>query len=365
MADSRTKRTALIGAPELRERLEAQRRGAREDDRIFRDGTWVDSSINGSSYDLRVAPDRLILPDGKRHDEENPLESPFVLEAGDIAAVGTVEELCMPWDVGGLVAPKFSTISEGLLVLHGGVLDPGYGLTRRDGAWVAGGERFYVLIANVSGRPIIIEPGRRSLLRVSFFRVEERADAEKEEVPAPEAFKRGFRAEHHEPPAALAFFTDATRVKSTVERVEANVNNVVLVGYAVFALAVLGAVVAILIALLESNSANDAGPGAVVVSVAICVAAVVIAFVAAWAGRGRGSTALDLAAAQLLRRFVRRDVRRRLEQARLEAEWAAGQARLAKQFHLEAIDELAKARNELERARAELVAAREERERGG
>src|SRR3954468_23857384 len=87
---------------------------------IFMDGSWDEKCLRSAAYNLRVAPDYLIGPDGKRFWPDEPngrclKTSPFALKPGQVAFVSSVERLCMPFDVAGNIAQKFGVTRRGIL----------------------------------------------------------------------------------------------------------------------------------------------------------------------------------------------------------------------------------------------------------
>lgn len=311
--------------------------------------TYVPENISGASYELRVSGDRLVLPGGRfAGPETEPITRPFVLHPADVAAVGSVEAFTMPWNVVGIVSPKFTTVQQGLLVLHGGVVDPGFGQPKDPGDEP---ERFYVWVANVGREPVAIQPGDMRLLKVTFFRTGE--DATRRPIRAPDALKRQFDGppdEHDRegPSAGLAYFTDARRVDEDLKIFREQFQGLVIGAIIVTGLAIVGMVVTILVALLDVEHTDEPSWEAVGIVALVCAAVVIVALklapdrsVRERIVAARGNRARERAVA---RRLV--DAELALASAKREAESARDSARQASALLTEARAELAAARAE-------------------
>ena len=124
--------------------LERLRRG-----QIFKDGTWVESSLKEASYALRVAPDGLVL-EGKRYrPDEDCIEGDIEVEPGKIAILSTVERLNMPGDLVGKIGIRFKYACQGLTGLMGIQVDPFYGSGHES-------ERLFIRVANLGNDSISI-----------------------------------------------------------------------------------------------------------------------------------------------------------------------------------------------------------------
>jgi deoxycytidine triphosphate deaminase len=147
---------------------------------IFIDGSWKERCLRSAAYNLRVAPDFLIDPKGTRYwsgdpDGRTARQTSFYLEPGDVAFVSSVERLCMPFDLAGNIAQKFSVTRNGILVLGGLLVDPGYGRElRRDGRWWIreNGQRLHFQLANVGKEKFRVVPEETSIAAIQFLRLE-------------------------------------------------------------------------------------------------------------------------------------------------------------------------------------------------
>lgn len=178
---------------------------------VFVEGTWFEDNLRGAAYDLRVACDYLILPNGKRYWEGGPeghrrRESPFVLKPGKVAFVTSFEELSMPEDLAGNVAVKFRNSLNGILVMGGFLVDPGYR------------GRLHFQLANIGREPFEIAPGETSIAALQLLSVAGDTDVKCNPAPQTEKlltamFNFDMKDERLDP---LAFFT----LRSQVDKLE-------------------------------------------------------------------------------------------------------------------------------------------------
>jgi hypothetical protein len=129
--------------------------------------------------------------------------------------------MCVPWDVSGIVGPKFALTSKGILTLTGSILDPGYGLHLDDmGSWVPKfDERLHFLLTNVGSEPYALRTGDERIVSLQFFSVE--PPTEKRET-----FSAGFLSIEDAflgdggPEAGLVFFRNIVDVEHRVTALE-------------------------------------------------------------------------------------------------------------------------------------------------
>ena len=120
-----------------------------QEGQIFRDSTWVESSLKEASYALRVAPDGLVF-EGKRYrPDEECIEGNIEIQPGKIAILSTVERLVMPGDLVGKIGIRFKYACQGLTGLMGIQVDPFYGSEHEN-------ERLYIRVANLGNDSISI-----------------------------------------------------------------------------------------------------------------------------------------------------------------------------------------------------------------
>lgn len=235
----------ILGRDEIGARLES----GDFDRQIFRPGSWDRGSVRGAAYDLRVAPDYLILPSGERFwpQAPDPVDrawfAAFDLEPGDVAFVSSAERLSMPWDLVGNVSPKFRLALDGLWVMGGMMVDPGYGRVRDGGEGCStheDGERLHFQLVNLGVRTLRIVPTETKVATIQFVQIEgdtRRAlpggpelDLESLQIPNPSTLLRDlFHPHATEKLPQLAFFSKTTgfqdRIESRIVSAERNIAN--------------------------------------------------------------------------------------------------------------------------------------------
>lgn len=207
---------------------------------IFRPGSWNPKSARGAAYDLRVASDYLILPDGTRYwpgaasEEYRHRTASFELKPGQVAFVSSAEKLCMPWDLTGNIAPKFRLALDGILVMGGMLVDPGYGRTQGDGgSWTVreAGARLHFQLANIGVKNLELVPNETSVAAIQFIRLEgdsrraipagaEEMDAELAVPNSDKLLRDMFHAHAGEALPQLAFFSNAAQADDRIKNVE-------------------------------------------------------------------------------------------------------------------------------------------------
>lgn len=199
---------SVLGKKEIRRRLKRADHGCEE---IFREGTWDKDSLRSAAYDLRIAKTYLITSEGTRYwpgggPGHQKMTAPFELEAGQVAFVSTVEKLVMPPDLVGNIAPRFRRALEGILVMGGMLVDPGYT------------GRLHFQLANVGDKPFKITPGRTSVAAIQFLPVF-KGIADLDRVPnSKPLLEELFREEvKDEPMKQLAYFTSVGELKDEVK----------------------------------------------------------------------------------------------------------------------------------------------------
>jgi deoxycytidine triphosphate deaminase len=139
-------------------------------ERIFKTGTWDPKCIKGAGYELRLAPDWMVVPDASQpggYRAVSPHHGPppqdyLTLDVGETAAIATIESWSMDFGVTAVLGPKFRWASQGLLLLQGGAAHPGYGRLRNDaGTWVPSPDdvRLYHVITNIGPRAVTLRAG--------------------------------------------------------------------------------------------------------------------------------------------------------------------------------------------------------------
>jgi deoxycytidine triphosphate deaminase len=167
-----------------------------------------EESLQPASYDVTVARDGLIDPDGK---ETGPGAEQgrdrVVLQPGDAAMFSSQEKFCMPNAVAGNITIKNRLATRGLMLLSGGLIDPGYGVA--DKPHEERGCRLYLHVANIGKETIEIRPGSERVARVQFLRVAGRK-LDRKPINAP-----GWKGQKK---PSLGFLSDLKHLKDSSER---------------------------------------------------------------------------------------------------------------------------------------------------
>lgn len=236
---------------------------------IFRVDSWHEQGLRTTSYDVHLASDLCIVPDGvgnRVYDTGQHRTRPIVLKPGDSAVVSTMEKIALAWNITGLIGPKFSLSSQGMLILTGMCVDPGYGWELVDGAWVPKeDERLHFVICNVGPSQLVLVPGRDAIATVQFYGSE--PPRERRFTPS-----RGFQALRDDYFASgdrqvgLAYFhtmrealalvkeqkTEAGLIEQRVHRIETGFNTVVIFGVYLIAVTIFGVVLATTVSVVSS-----------------------------------------------------------------------------------------------------------------
>jgi deoxycytidine triphosphate deaminase len=224
--------------------------------------TFSEENLRGAGYDLRIARDMLVTPDGRRYgpDEKDAvLEGPIILNSGETAFVTTLENIHLPWDIAANIAPKYSFARHGLLVFSGVIVDPGYGMTSDDPLkdWrPRANERLHFLITNLSNARKELFPVTQSIAALQFFQVDPVPRPARKEVAGAVAVWREVRESGRAPIESLGLFSEGRHeldeLKLGIRTANATTDRVVVFGLYVLAAALLGMVVTALVAILDN-----------------------------------------------------------------------------------------------------------------
>jgi hypothetical protein len=169
-----------------------------------------------------------------------------VLGSGDSALFSTRELFRMPHDVAGNVTVKNRLASEGLTLLSGLLIDPGYGLDEQ--ADDPAGCRLFLHVANIGADPILLRPGKDQIARVQFLPVLGGSRVGRDKI-SPSRWSEQRRA-------SLGFLTDLKNLKSDVELSDNRSQQVVLFGFVVLAFALIGASFSTILSIATNESLN-------------------------------------------------------------------------------------------------------------
>lgn len=211
---------------------------------IFVPNTASRRQVEAAKYNLRVSREELVAPDGTTYKSRGEFVGPIRLASGEAAMLASYEKLQVPWDLIGHISPKFHTVSNGLLVLYGSVVDPGFGLG-------CGGKRLWIQVVNVSDRSIILDIGEHgeSVIALTFSQLTGRPRDTGRYLS-----EDGLEVDVHRFVGGLELLTKLRNAEVEFERIRTKVDVVLVFGLYLLGTAALGATTAILVALGWSNT---------------------------------------------------------------------------------------------------------------
>jgi deoxycytidine triphosphate deaminase len=214
--------------------------------------TFRADSLHAASYDVMIARDGLILPNGReippgRVGSLSARWRPVVLEAGDTAVFSTQELFRMPEDVAGNLSIKNRLAVEGLTLLSGLLVDPGYGVDETTDD--EHGCRLFLHVANAGTQPILLTPGEDAIARIQFLPV---VGGRWEHRKRARASRWGEQQQ-----ASLGFLTEMKELKERVKTTSARSEQVVLFGVIVLAVALIGAIFSTILSIVTNGALSE------------------------------------------------------------------------------------------------------------
>lgn len=209
--------------------------------------TFASEALAPASYEPRIARDGLIAADGRAFPLGSTGPAKIVLQSGDAAMFSTKELFRMPHNVAGNITVKNRLATEGLMLLSGLLIDPGYGSGENPDHQF--GCRLYLHVANIGRDQIVIKPGEESIARIQFLN-----------VLGDQRGENGVKASQwaDQEKASLGFLTELKVVKDELkvlkDKVESTTNQVhylVVGGGFVLAVTLIGVVMAFVLAIVS------------------------------------------------------------------------------------------------------------------
>ncbi len=156
----------LLNEGEIRDRLN------REPSEIFLRPTWTERQLRGAGYDLRI-DSRIRGLNAKEFPPDQDHGEELRLEPGDTASVLSFERFVMPWDLAANLGLRFRYAREGLSVVTGLLVDPGYGWREAEGELRPIGAPLHFFLTNIGSDPIRIRLGESGagVLSVQFLQI--------------------------------------------------------------------------------------------------------------------------------------------------------------------------------------------------
>jgi len=125
-----------------------------------------EDNLKGAAYDLRMADDGMVLPNGEVIPPgPKKYRASILLDPGQTIFVSTREHVNVPHGLTGNMAINGELAGEGVLSLTGLIVDPGY----QKGA--SGDGRLHFRLANLGSRPVILQPGTTKIASIQFVRL--------------------------------------------------------------------------------------------------------------------------------------------------------------------------------------------------
>jgi deoxycytidine triphosphate deaminase len=216
-------------------------------DELIVGGTFKCTSLKPASYEVTIAGRGLITPSGKpiKPSPKGRVRKPVVLESGDTAMFSSEELFAMPPTITGNISIRNRLAGEGLMLLSGMLIDPGYGAKP--------GERrgccLYLHVANIGREPIALRPGVDQIARIQFLHVDGAQSPDRGEIE--------HSLWHDQQQASLGFLTDLKQLKEDVERSDSRSGQVVLFGFVVLAAALIGAAFSTILAVVSNTELRN------------------------------------------------------------------------------------------------------------
>jgi deoxycytidine triphosphate deaminase len=206
---------------------------------------FEDASLHPASYDLMIAPDALIMPSGRKIEPGKcgRRHRTVVLDPGETALFSTKELFRMPPDIAGNISIKNQFAAEGLTLLSGMLVDPGYGLEERADDEL--GCRLFMHVANMGRKAIALRPDKDKIARIQFLTV---VGDKWKERNTPRASRWSEQQQ-----ASLGFLADLKQLKDDVERSDNRSRQVVLFGTVVLAIALIGATLSAILSIATNS----------------------------------------------------------------------------------------------------------------
>ncbi len=275
---------------------------------VFLPGSWSLECVRGAAYDLRVAADYLITPDGTRYwpgaiEGRGAREASFRLRPGEVAFVSSLERLCMPWDLAGNIAPKFRLALDGILVMGGLLVDPGYGREKAEnGNWEpsSGGARLHFQLANIGTGELQVQPGETSVGALQLLRVDgdptrevvEHGGASTERIRVPDSsglLQDLFHVDAKDPLEPLKFFSTTANLRTQIvglkqgidknelrlQENERSTDRLVVFGVFLIAITLFSVAIAAILGLISDANGGISGGGIVVGVLLVAIVGVV------------------------------------------------------------------------------------------
>jgi deoxycytidine triphosphate deaminase len=221
--------------------------------------------VKGAAYEVRIAQDLMFITVGgksRKYEVGEACRDPVILAPGGTALFSTAEKCCFAWDLAVIISIKWSLARQGLLVLTGGFVNPGFGLVQTGRRWnAADDERLHFYVINVGDRERVLNPGD-AIASLSFLRVlgrPNRVPVESTQALIAESYGK------YGALTGLGFLTRLAEHSNELKRLERRIGDVekglqplISFGVYVVSAALLGVVATTLLTLLSTDAVRKA-----------------------------------------------------------------------------------------------------------
>ncbi len=204
----------------------------------------VRDALRPAAYEALVASDGLIADREVPPNCDGSRPRSIVLEPGDTALLSTEEEFRLPLNIAGNITIKNRVATRGLMLLSGMLIDPGYGWNDDE---PDSGSRIYLHVANIGKQAIEIRPKKDRIATIQFLLVCGGHDSETREVPDSKWADQTL--------PSLGFLTEMKDLKSRVELTDTRSREVMLFGFVVLAVALIGTSFTTVLSLAQKHGA--------------------------------------------------------------------------------------------------------------
>jgi deoxycytidine triphosphate deaminase len=128
-----------------------------EEHRLIVDDTFSPTCLEETSYDIRIGRKAILGGKGQEFDLE---DEPLIIEAGSYAGVISFEKFALPTNIFGRIGSKRKFSYDGVILLTGSLIDPGY-----EGFLLFG-------LYNASTKKVVL-PTKTKLCTVTFTQIEQ------------------------------------------------------------------------------------------------------------------------------------------------------------------------------------------------
>lgn len=265
---------------------------------------WSCKMLRPAGYNVRIANDGLVTPEGKifvpvNLGGQHTYDRVLWLAPGQEAELSSREKFDLPHDIAGNITIRTELSGQGLLLLSGLLIDPGYGPSEDDDGKPLSDGRLHFFVANIGPDPIPLTPGETPIAAVQFFRV---VGGQDPKAPTEEKTPAVARWEDPRPTSRLGFLANLKDLQdehaelvADVQRTRDLTQNLLVFGYFLLAATVLGLTLNVLLSVGSdatlvaqvSRAVPDSVSGKALMAAALVTSAWLVSSVARFVLSGR------------------------------------------------------------------------------